>query len=105
MTDAVLLTGWGRTAPTAARLAGLEALRERDPRGCIPRGLGRAYGDAAQNAGGTVIDMTGHDRLLSFDRSTGVVSVEAGMSVGALIAHVLSLPIHCDGVVAVWQIL
>jgi decaprenylphospho-beta-D-ribofuranose 2-oxidase len=53
----------------------------------IARGLGRAYGDAAQNAGGAVIDMTTHDRILSFH--DGVVSVEAGISLGALISHVL----------------
>jgi decaprenylphospho-beta-D-ribofuranose 2-oxidase len=60
-----------------------------DPRGVIARGLGRAYGDAAQNAGGSVIDMTAHDRLLSFDSSAGVVRVEAGISLGALISEVL----------------
>jgi decaprenylphospho-beta-D-ribofuranose 2-oxidase len=89
VTDTVLLTGWGRTAPTAACLRGLEALEGGDagPRGVIARGLGRAYGDAAQNAGGAVIDMTAHDRLLSFEGDT--VTVEAGMSLGALISHVL----------------
>jgi decaprenylphospho-beta-D-ribofuranose 2-oxidase len=84
-----LLTGWGRTAPTAARIAGLEALDSPGPRGVIARGLGRAYGDAAQNAGGTVIDMTARDRLLDFDADAGVARVEAGMSIGALISHVL----------------
>jgi decaprenylphospho-beta-D-ribofuranose 2-oxidase len=84
-----LLTGWGRTAATAARVASLDAVNGGDPRGMIPRGLGRAYGDAAQNAGGTVIDMTASDRMLSFDPDSGIVSVEAGMSLGALIDRVL----------------
>src|SRR5205085_11587939 len=84
-----LLTGWGRTAATAARVEGLEALERADGRGVIPRGLGRAYGDAAQNAGGSVIDMTRFAGLLDFDRSGGVVTVEAGMSLGALIEYVL----------------
>jgi decaprenylphospho-beta-D-ribofuranose 2-oxidase len=83
----VLLTGWGRTAPTAARPAGVEALQAPGPRGVVARGLGRAYGDAAQNAGGSVIDMTPHNRLLSF--SPGSVTVEAGMSLGELISLVL----------------
>ena len=87
MSDTVLLTGWGRTAPTAARVGGLGALSSPGPRGAIARGLGRAYGDAAQNAGGTVIDMTSRDRVLSFH--DGVITVEAGISLGALIAEVL----------------
>jgi decaprenylphospho-beta-D-ribofuranose 2-oxidase len=83
-----LLTGWGRTAATAARVAGIEALDDGDSRGVIARGLGRAYGDAAQNAGGTVIDVTPRDRLLAVDDS-GLVTVEAGMSLGRLIDLVL----------------
>jgi decaprenylphospho-beta-D-ribofuranose 2-oxidase len=87
-----LLTGWGRTAATAADVAGVEALaalQAANGRGVIPRGLGRAYGDAAQNAGGTVIDMTPFDGLLAFDSASGVATVEAGMSLGALIDRVL----------------
>jgi decaprenylphospho-beta-D-ribofuranose 2-oxidase len=84
-----LLAGWGRTAATAADVAGIDALNRADGRGVIARGLGRAYGDAAQNAGGTVIDMTPLDALLGFDEGSGVVTVEAGMSLGALIERVL----------------
>jgi decaprenylphospho-beta-D-ribofuranose 2-oxidase len=92
-----LLTGWGRTAPTRATL-----LRPRDPaelaqalgeigeRGVIARGLGRAYGDAAQNAGGTVLDVTGLDGVSAFDREHGLIRAGAGLSLGAL-AH-LALP-------------
>jgi decaprenylphospho-beta-D-ribofuranose 2-oxidase len=82
-----LLAGWGRTAATAARVAGLDVLSSPPRRGVIARGLGRAYGDAAQNAGGDVVDMTAHDRLLGLE--AGVVTVEAGMSLGRLISLVL----------------
>ena len=82
-----LLTGWGRTAATSAEVRGLEALGEAGPRGVIARGLGRSYGDAAQNAGGTVIDVTPKDRILGIDG--GVVTAEAGVSLGQLIDAVL----------------
>jgi decaprenylphospho-beta-D-ribofuranose 2-oxidase len=51
----------------------------------IPRGLGRAYGDAAQNAGGRVIDMRGIRRVLAFDPDAGTVTAEAGLDLGSVI--------------------
>jgi decaprenylphospho-beta-D-ribofuranose 2-oxidase len=84
-----LLTGWGRTAATAASVEGLDAIQRANGRGVIPRGLGRAYGDAAQNAGGAVIDMTPFAGMLAFDRESGVATVQAGMSLGSLIEQAL----------------
>src|SRR6185295_19807702 len=43
-------------------------------------GLRRSYGDSNLNPGGRVIDMTGLDRMISFDRAKGVMRVEAGVS-------------------------
>lgn len=82
------LTGWGRTAPSAARIlhpAWPDELHPlpRDARGVIARGLGRSYGDAAQNAGGTVIDMTGV-AFFTLDRETGTVTAHAGASLDSL---------------------
>ncbi len=93
-----LLCGWGLTAPTRARVARPgeraeveDVLRESGPRGVIARGLGRAYGDAAQNAGGTVIDMRGLDAVRDIDLAGGRVTVEAGVSLDRLIS--LTLPL------------
>ncbi len=88
---AVPVTGWGRTAPTAARLVrprsydeAVAAVRGCGARGGIPRGLGRAYGDAAQNAGGAVLDMTALDRVHAVDVTAGVVLCDAGVSLHRL---------------------
>ncbi|HWC12286.1 MAG TPA: FAD-binding oxidoreductase [Acidimicrobiales bacterium] len=93
-----LLTGWGRTAPSRASVARPAHLEEvhavlGDPpsRGAIARGLGRSYGDAAQCAGGTVIDVTGMAKVRGFDGERGVVRVDAGISLGELTRLVLPL--------------
>lgn len=43
-------------------------------------GLRRSYGDSNLNPNGKLIDMTGLDRLLSFNQETGVMRAEAGVS-------------------------
>ncbi|WP_411081961.1 FAD-binding protein [Streptomyces sp. cmx-18-6] len=94
--DTVSLTGWGRTAPTTAvrfRPRTYEeaaaVIRGRGPRGAIARGLGRAPGDAAQNAGGSVLDMTGLDRVRALDEAAGTVRCDAGVSLDRLLRVLL----------------
>jgi decaprenylphospho-beta-D-ribofuranose 2-oxidase len=96
--DTVSVTGWGRTAPTVARLIrprsyeeAVAAVRNCGARGSIARGLGRAYGDAAQNAGGSVIDMTGLDRIHAIDADGGTVLCDAGVSLHRLMEVLLPL--------------
>ena len=92
MAERRLLTGWGRTAPTAADVVALTsaedaeaALKGAGSRGVLARGLGRSYGDAAQNAGGTVLDATASAAISGFDGETGTVTLDAGVSVDALL--------------------
>ncbi|MFJ8106953.1 FAD-binding protein [Streptomyces sp. NPDC096132] len=96
--DTVSVTGWGRTAPSTARLIrprtyeeAVAAVRDCGVRGGIPRGLGRAYGDAAQNAGGAVWDMTGLDRIHVVDAAAGTVLCDAGVSLHRLMEVLLPL--------------
>lgn len=90
-----LLSGWGRTAPTAAdvvRVSGTDEVRAlldgAGPRGVVARGLGRSYGDAAQNAGGAVVD-TGGLRGIELDAASGTVRAGAGVSFEELLRAVV----------------
>jgi decaprenylphospho-beta-D-ribofuranose 2-oxidase len=104
--ESALLRGWGRAAPSAAHvvsprspeeislllkdLGSAEAPQARAHSYCIPRGLGRSYGDAAQSAGGTVVETDRFDHVGPIDADTGSIRLGAGVSLERLLAH--SLP-------------
>lgn len=94
----VELHGWGRAAGSRSHLTQIDsvagavsALRTAGGRGVVPRGLGRSYGDAAQNAGGTTLDLTRLNKILQVDAEgdAPTVSVQSGVSIDALMKALL----------------
>jgi FAD/FMN-containing dehydrogenase len=55
----------------------------------LPYGMGRSYGDACLIENGDVIDCTRCDRILAADWTTGVIKVEAGVTLAALLEVVV----------------
>lgn len=101
--ELVELHGWGRTATTRTRLAQIDSVadvvsalrgassRGASGRGVVARGLGRSYGDAAQNAGGTTLDLTHLDQILQVDAAGEVptVTAQSGVSIDTLMKALL----------------
>lgn len=95
-TERRTLAGWGRTAPTVADVLSTpdvetiaSVVSRAGERGVIARGLGRSYGDPAQNAGGLVIDMTPLNRIHSIDPDSGLVVLDAGVDLDTLMKAAL----------------
>ena len=92
------LMGWGRTAPSVAQVLTTpdpeiiaKAVANADGRGVIARGLGRSYGDNAQNGGGLVVDMNALNKIHSMDRDSHLVDVDAGVNLDQLMRAALPL--------------
>ncbi|MEN9505391.1 MAG: hypothetical protein RI958_1317 [Actinomycetota bacterium] len=85
------ISGWGRTNPSVADVVDVlrnevpSAIKEAGARGALARGLGRSYGDAAQNGGGLVLRLQGSAADAVIDRSAGTVTVSAGASLDDLL--------------------
>ncbi|MFM7044626.1 MAG: FAD-binding protein [Ilumatobacteraceae bacterium] len=87
------LVGWGRTNPSVAEVRQVDAASMRvevarcGTRGALVRGLGRSYGDAAQNAGGLVLTLA--EDSASPAIVGGEVTVSAGTSLDALMRAII----------------
>ena len=82
------IEGWGRWPVRAGLVVRPERLALPEGRGpLLPRGLGRAYGDAAvpASAEGLVIETARADRILDFDPASGRLTCEAGLSLAEIV--------------------
>lgn len=90
------LASWGRVSrerQTVARprfVSDLAMLGGEDAAPRLAVGLRRSYGDSCLFGGGRLVDMSGLDRFIAFDRATGLVRAEAGLSLDALMT--MSVP-------------
>ena len=66
---------------TVEQVADVFAGLRRDGGSLALRGAGCSYGDASTNNHGRVLDLTGMNRILSFDPQTGVAVCEPGVTV------------------------
>jgi FAD/FMN-containing dehydrogenase len=57
----------------------------------LPYGLGRSYGDSCLNDGGVLLQTRWMNKFISFDKSTGVLSCEAGTTLD----EILQLTVPC----------
>jgi decaprenylphospho-beta-D-ribofuranose 2-oxidase len=105
-TELKRLTGWGRTSPAmshvltprsveeiAAAVAAVNDANASSPahlrRGVVARGLGRSYGDSAQNSGGLVVDMSRFNRIHELSAEKALAVVDAGVNLDQLMRAAL----------------
>ena len=93
--DRALLTGWGKASPGAAELVEVDpdsmaqAVKDLPARGGIARGLGRSYGDPAQNSGGHVLRLAPANERIVIDDDVCKVTAGAGVSIDDLLAIII----------------
>ena len=75
----VVPVSWRAAPPELANIPGT----------VLPFACGRTYGDSCLNDQGTLLDVTGLDRFISFDESRGVLRCEAGVTLADILTLVV----------------
>jgi FAD/FMN-containing dehydrogenase len=82
---------WGRCHRYRHKVARPHSLREAAaavaamPHALLPFGRGRSYGDTCLNADGILIDTAALDRFVTFDRESGILTCEAGVTLADIL--------------------
>jgi FAD/FMN-containing dehydrogenase len=89
------VTSWGNYPASRQVASGVEwrdqPLTIAEGLTTLPHGLGRSYGDSCLNDGGAVL-LTEHlNRFIAFDRATGVLRCEAGVTLADILLLVVPL--------------
>lgn len=82
-TDDTEYAGWGRALRAKGALSRPASTAELNANAPAV-GNRRSYGDAALNGGGAATGMAQLDRIIAFERETGLLTVEAGITLGEL---------------------
>lgn len=85
---------WGRYPKTSHSFVHRPAWNDQIPEilsnaaigSLLPHGLGRSYGDSCVNEGRELVDCRRLNRILGFDKETGTVRCESGVSLSEIIA-------------------
>ncbi len=85
------LQSWGRLFPVHSGSVWRpdersSSLPHPETGGLLAYGQGRSYGDVCLNTGGTLLHTTGLNRLIAFNRSTGILRCEAGITLREILA-------------------
>lgn len=82
------ISGWGLYPKARCDVVRPERISQMTPfrEPYLPRGLGKSYGDAALNSSGKVVLMERLNRMLDFDDKTGVLRVEAGVTLADILS-------------------
>lgn len=88
------ISGWGRYPTQNCQLIRPEKYADLKPqsKSCIPRGMGRSYGDASLNHDHAVILTERLNRFINFDPKTGIMTAEAGVTLQDILA--IATPHH-----------
>lgn len=79
---------WGRVDKVQQEAIDLTSRHQNLPdaeSSSLPYGMGRSYGDSCLNEGGQILVTQKLDKIISFDRETGHIRCESGMSLAELL--------------------
>ncbi len=88
MSERTRYAPWGTPGLGAARRAVPAAQLRTGGGPMLPFGAGRSYGDSCSLADGVLLDGRPGAAIHDFDRSAGILTADAGVSLGALLARV-----------------